>query len=36
MTKAAAANSKPYRKRVKRRNKPHPLNYRKKMGPKDR
>ena len=36
MSKAATANSKPYRKRTKRRNNPAPLHHQKKKGPKER
>jgi hypothetical protein len=36
MSKPSTSTAKPYKKRTKRRNKPHPLNHRKKLGPKDR
>lgn len=36
MKKAANAADKPWRKKRVRRNKPHPLNHQKKLGPKER
>lgn len=33
--KTATASAKPWRKKTVRRNKPHPLNHQKKLGPKE-